>query len=725
MHAFGLRQRHEPRRLSRTAAAVAAVVLVSALPIAVGASADTGPTLTINPASASIDTYYQSGFQAEWDSPAASSYILFVNGAKNTSGTVPAGAAPVHVTPADGIAGSLVCGQNVVEVTTIPNPGGSSAQPLNLFATFTASCDVNNPTASVNPPTVTYQKTLQTFTVSSSFETGIVGSALYLDGATEPFITLDNEDLQFQASPTCGQHIVQWIGFYGEDASAQARNYTTAIATITVTCTPAITPSPSTISVADEPATVTVTGSQFYPGLPVTISLNGQDVGSPVTTDTTGDFSTKITVQDLGCDNYDLKASQPGSSPPAYDPPLSADVQFTIRCAPTITVNPPTIAESAEPASVTVAGTGFHPSQAVTISLDGQTVGSPVTTTAAGDFSTGITAQGAPCGTHAVTASQYEGDNSLSASGTLTVTCTPTITPSPPVIAVAAEPAIIGVTGAQFYANTAVTISLNGQTVGSPVTTAIGDFSTTITVQGLNCGTYPMAASQPAQPKLNNPPLSASGTLTVTCLPSIAVNPPVIAEAAEPASVIVAGTEFYANTAVTISLNGQTVGSLVTTAAGDFSTTITAQGLNCGSYTVTASQPGSAPAQPALSADGTLIVDKCPTQVKQGVLTLALNPAVLEPGELTLATGTGFVPFQPVTLTWRAPAGGPALIGTQTVIAGKHGTISTYFLVMPNDLLGPRTLVATQAPGTVTANALVEGGAMQPSSSDRLLYRGS
>ena len=112
-----------------------------------------------------------------------------------------------------------------------------------------------------------------------------------------------------------------------------------------------------------------------------------------------------------------------------------------------------------------------------------------------------------------------------------------------------------------------------------------------------------------------------------------------------------------------------------------------------------------------------------PLRVTGRPMTLAIDPAVLEPGELTQVTGTGFTPGTPVILSWQLPDGSP-LLGTMSVAVGTGGTIGGFFLVMPNDLPGPRQLVATQGAAKVTANVLVDAAPTQPSSGDRLVYRG-
>jgi len=179
----------------------------------------------------------------------------------------------------------------------------------------------------------------------------------------------------------------------------------------------------------------------------------------------------------------------------------------------------------------------------------------------------------------------------------------------------------------------------------------------------------------------------------------------------------VTGSGFNDRLPVTLTLNGQTAGKAAPDLDGAITATITVTGLGCGTYQVTATQQG--------FIAGTSATASAPLAVTGCAGRLAIDPPVLEPGELTHVTGTGFVAGQPVTLTWRLPSNGPLLLGRLTVIADSAGHIACWFMVMPGDLLGRRQLVATQAGTAVTANAVVDGGPMQPSSGDRLLYRGS
>jgi hypothetical protein len=240
------------------------------------------------------------------------------------------------------------------------------------------------------------------------------------------------------------------------------------------------------------------------------------------------------------------------------------------------------------------------------------------------------------------------------------------------------------------------------------------------------CGANTVSIENP--PFEGPSPVLASATLTAECAsstptptatpgPTITLNPATISQKSEPAQVGVTGFRFNDRLPVTLTINGQAVGKAMPDVDGVFTATITVTGLGCGTHQVTAAQQG--------FTAGTSVTASAPLAVTGCAGRLAIDPAVLEPGELTHVTGTGFVAGQPVTLTWRLPNNGPRLLGTLTVAADGTGHVATWFLVMPGDLLGQRQLVATQAGASVTANALVDGGPMQPSSGGRLLYRGS
>lgn len=224
------------------------------------------------------------------------------------------------------------------------------------------------------------------------------------------------------------------------------------------------------------------------------------------------------------------------------------------------------------------------------------------------------------------------------------------------------------------------------------------------------CGTHQVVLSVPYRGAV----VSAQAPITVLC-PTVSVNPSTIAQSAEPVQVSVVGGSFHPNQPVTVTVDGTTVGHGTTDGNGGITLPFPATGLGCATHQVTLTEQSEVP----LSASTTLTVT---CQSAAGTATLAINPIVLQPGMLTEATGSGFAPNQPVVLTWQAPDGTP-LLGSTTVTASATGTIDTYCMVFDNDLLGDRQLVATQGTTTAQTPAVVDGGTMQPSTGDQLVFR--
>ena len=91
--------------------------------------------------------------------------------------------------------------------------------------------------------------------------------------------------------------------------------------------------------------------------------------------------------------------------------------------------------------------------------------------------------------------------------------------------------------------------------------------------------------------------------------------------------------------------------------------------------------------------------------------TLTVAPELGPAGFVTGAVGTGFPPGA-VTLQW-SPG-----IGTTTAIVGPDGTFSARVLVLPNDRLGPRALIAIGGATTAYDAFLVVPSSVQPSGQD-------
>jgi hypothetical protein len=360
----------------------------------------------------------------------------------------------------------------------------------------------------------------------------------------------------------------------------------------------------------------------------------------------------------------------------------------------------------------TANGDGF-----VDVDFDGVFLGSAEVNGDTGAFSTTLPLQGTgegansvvpACGANTVTVTTEEDSSTPGptvGTATVDVRCA-SIAITPSVVGSQQLPATFQVTPQNFPLPGGFTLTLD-RTLQGFTTTGSGVAFTGSPA----CGTHQVVLAQ----TFNQQVISAAAQITVLC-PQITLTPAAIRLASQPATVLVTGSQFHPGQPVTISLNGLSAGSAVTDRSGGFSVPITAHGLDCAAHQVTASEQATA-GGPAvlLSASARLAVTGC-------TMTLTLDPEVLQPGELTHVTGTGFGPASPVTLTWQLP-GGAALPGRLTVTAAADGSIGGFFMVLPDDVLGARNLVATQGAAKVARAAIVDAGPMQPVSGGKLVYR--
>jgi hypothetical protein len=241
------------------------------------------------------------------------------------------------------------CGANAVTVTAL------SESPADDVLVGSTSISLGCASIAVSPNVVGNQQLPATFQVTPQNFPSAGGFALTVDGTPQGFTTTAGGGLDFTSSPSCGAHQVTLSQTFNEQLIS-------ASAQITVLC-PQITLTPAAVPLASQPATVLVTGGQFHPNQPVTISLNGANVGSTVT-DETGSFSLPITAARLNCAAHQVTASeQTTQGGPTFLFSASAQLQVT-ACQQTLAVDPAVIRRG-ELTHVT--GTGFAPGIPVTL----------------------------------------------------------------------------------------------------------------------------------------------------------------------------------------------------------------------------------------------------------------------------------------------------------------------------------------------------------------------
>ena len=220
-----------------------------------------------------------------------------------------------------------------------------------------------------------------------------------------------------------------------------------------------------------------------------------------------------------------------------------------------------------------------------------------------------------------------------------------------------------------------------------------------------------------------------TGTFFVAC---ITATPGAVVSSQQPATITVAGGVFAPLVPVTLQIDGNPAGQ-VTPGRGSMSisTPVTANGLACGQHTVSATQLYTPPQE---GASTETVVATAPLTVG-GCARLTVNPPVMPDGTLTHVTGTGFNPGEQVAITWQGEGGAvvdacsSTALGGQAIAADASGNVDVYCLALAHESLGAQQIAAVQAATAqlpaeqATAPVVVEGGSMQPSSGDELIFR--
>jgi hypothetical protein len=380
-------------------------------------------------------------------------------------------------------------------------------------------------------------------------------------------------------------------------------------------------------------------------------------------------------------------------------------VRPAAAAVPSLSVSLPGVLGANHPSTVTVAGSGLAQYGGYRLDFDGSPIDT-VGTDGNGAFSVSEHLAGATCGDHqlSITLSWVIGFVAVPPAATARyhVLC-PSIALTPRSVLRSQLPPSIAVqpNGDFDYAgdDQYKVLLVDGMQVRS-----VGYHAPISIAPTTACGVHVVRLVQPSQFGA----VDAQAGYTVLC-PGVAVQPATIDKAAEPAPATVTGSGYDPNAPVTVSVGGQVVAGAVSDGVGDFSVPITLADLDCGPHPLTAVEPG----YPAAQAGASVTV-RC-THSGPAHSHLALNPDVVATGMTTRVTGSGFQPATQVTLVWHLADGTTEAVGGSPVLADSHGRIDFYTLVLPHGATGGRTMVATDASSSATAQAVVQGGTMQPS----------
>jgi hypothetical protein len=421
----------------------------------------------------------------------------------------------------------------------------------------------------------------------------------------------------------------------------------------TFTVTQSITLAPTSGSVG---SSVTVTGSGFAGSKTVTIKFGSTTmttVPSTVTTDAYGSFSASFTVPAATAGGKTVTATDAGSN--------SASATFTVT--PAITLSP---TSGNVGTTVTVSGTGFTASSAITGKFAGSTVtlSGTTTTDSSGSFSAAtFTVPASAAGGQVVTITD---GSSKSATATFTVTSSITLSPTSGPVGTS-----VTVTGSGFAASATMTINYDGVAQGTTptmvTTSATGAFSATFSVPASAKGSHTVQATDGTN--------SGSATFAVTS--AISLNP---TNGNVGTTITVSGTGFAASSTITVKYDGTVQTTSPATVATD------AYGSFSASFAVPASVYGSHTVQ---ATDGT----------NSATATFTVNPSiVLSPtsgnvGSTVTVSGTGFTGSKTITATF----GGSSVTLSGTTTTDTTGSFSAATFTVPTQTAGAKTITITDA----------------------------
>jgi len=320
-------------------------------------------------------------------------------------------------------------------------------------------------------------------------------------------------------------------------------------------------------------AVVTISGSHFGAGEPVTVTLATTSTVTATAT-SSGSFAITLTVPQLAPGTYAVTALGALGGLTA-----TATLHVLAPPIPHLSLHP----SSALPLSaVTAKGSNFTAGQAITLSL-GSTVLTTTVATANGSFSAPFTVPTLPSGTYTVTAAGPAG--APSASATFKV-----LAPPPPHLSLSHTVAVPGTTilvkGRHFGTAEIVQLMLASATVATATTTSGGSFSGSFVVPPLTPGTVTFTALG----STSGISVSHSFTIKAPPAPSFGLSRRV-AYAGQ--SIVAQGHNFGTSELVAISIpNGDgslaTVATAITSRSGAFKVTFTVPAAPLGSYLVMA-----------------------------------------------------------------------------------------------------------------------------------------
>ncbi len=347
--------------------------------------------------------------------------------------------------------------------------------------------------------------------------------------------------------------------------------------------------------------TVTFTGMGFAAASEVNVTW-ATGIACSATTDASGSFSCAFQVSAAveGAHTFTAKDASKNTATSTFG--VTSALTVSPSSAPVGTV-------------VTFTGTGYAAGSLVTVSWTAGTACTQ-TTSSVGSFSCTFTLPPSTAGAHSFTAV----DRSSNTASTV-VTVTPLLIVSP---TRGLQGVVVTFTAQGFAASSTISISWSLGTPCLGKTNASGTYSCTVTIPTIVAGAYVFTAEDAA---LN----SAAATFTVT--PLLTVGTP-----SGPVGTVVVftGSDYAADSAVTVSWSGGTACLATTNASGGFTCSFTVSAATAGSHTFTASD-----ASGNSATVGFVVTTR-----------LTVSAATGPVGTVVTFQGTGYDSSSAVTIAW-------------------------------------------------------------------------
>ncbi len=513
----------------------------------------------------------------------------------SASGAIPASGTVSFVVPA------AMYGAHTVQVNT-----GATNVVVTTFTINTPAVAISSPsipTAGL-PPGVTLTVTATNLESSKLttfyFDDIAVGTSTSTTNGTAELVF----NIPDVANP--GAHIIK------------ASNSTYAVANTTVViASPAITLNPATSAVGTQ---VTISGSNLKANTAVSFFLNGTSLSTDtsVTTNGAGSFTTTFTVPNAFAGANTVKAQTSTN--------LFANATLTVS-TPALTLSPAT---GTGGLAVTASGTGFRANSTVDFYINGSKISTNASTNSLGAFQISFTFPGDfPTGAQTIRA---QTDSVNFATATYTVVAS-AVTAAP---ATGAPGTRVTLTGTNFDPNKAVTFKWNGDVI-KPIeetitTNSAGSFVANLIIPAnYVSGTGQFESSTSSVSTVITAFTIANPTLTVapaTGLPG--------------AKISVSGANFEGNQTLTLLWDDTVITTtpkvVTTTPLGSFVAVFTVPNTSRGVHYVSA-------------AAGTKKINFTASfTITAPAVTLSTS-SIQSSSSLSIS-GTGFLPYQPVTFLW-------------------------------------------------------------------------